>query len=223
MIDLASPAFPHDDGAADPQVRARLHDLSDPIGVARDLRSVRLLACVIAVADEVDTAGADKDSHMAVVSMVAADGRRGLLAFTGLDSLRAFDPQARPVPALGRDVARAALDEGASAVVVDVAGPRTVVLEGVALAALSDLLDLSVVEAAVRTCVAEWMVDGTVTIEVRDVRAEGQGIDVLVEVGGSGDAHVTARAAQALAGCVDLGELVPGGLGIAAHLVDPPT
>ena len=224
MIDLASPAFPDDDGAANPQVRARLLDQSDSISVARYLRNIRVLACVIAVADEVDAAGADKDSHMAVVSMVTADGRRGLLAFTGLDALRAFDPQARPVPALGRDVARAALDEGAAAVVIDVVGPQTVVCEGAGLAVLADVLDMDAVEAVIRMCLSGLSVARTVGVDVRDVRGEGLEADVLVEVAGSGDS--VAQTAQALAGCVDLMALVPGGLAIAPVIApviaDPP-
>ena len=209
MIDLAQPAFPDDDGVADPRVRAMLQDEFDPLAVACAWREVRLLACVIAVADRVDESGADKDSHMAVVSMVSADGRRGILAFTGVDSLRTWDPAARPVPAMGRDIARAALEEGAAAVVVDVAGPRTVIFEGTALVALADALDLSAVEAVVRECLAGLSHQGAVTAVARDVRGEGLGIDVLVEVTGSGEA-----VARALADQATLVELVPGGIGV---------
>ena len=129
----------HDEGTADPQVRARLADLAVSTEVlACELRSARLLATVVAVLDEPDPNGGEKDSHMAVVSMVNERGERGLLAFTGLDSLRSWNPQARPVPALGRDIARAALADGAAAVVVDVQGPHRRVFAGPDLATLSD-------------------------------------------------------------------------------------
>ncbi len=111
--------------------------------IARALREERLLAGVVAVLDELDEAGGDKDSHMAVVSMVNERGEKGLLAFTGVDSLAGWNPQARPVPSLGRDVARSALDDGATAVVIDVAGPQSVVLTGHVLEALADQLDLA--------------------------------------------------------------------------------
>jgi hypothetical protein len=65
---------------------------------------------------------------MAVVSMVNERGERGLLAFTGMDSLSAWDPGARPVPAAAATIAEAALRDGAAAVVVDVAGPHQVVI-----------------------------------------------------------------------------------------------
>lgn len=129
---LASPAFPNDDGAADERVRALLAS-SSPLDVASQLRDVRLLATVVAVLDEADESGADKDSHMAVVSMVNAAGQRGMLAFTGLDSLRAWSSDARPVPVLGRELARAAIEDGAVAIVIDVAGPTRVALDGPAL------------------------------------------------------------------------------------------
>lgn len=61
---------------------------------------------------------------MAVVSMVTADGRRGLLAFSGLDAMQAWDRSARPVPVAGVDAANAAIDDGCEALVIDVAGPR---------------------------------------------------------------------------------------------------
>ena len=65
---------------------------------------------------------------MSVVSMVAADGRRGLLAFTGLDAMHRWNPHARPVPVSGPEVAQAALDDGCEAVVIDVAGPSSAVV-----------------------------------------------------------------------------------------------
>ena len=86
---------------------------------------------------------------MAVVSMVNERGEKGLLAFTGVDSMAAWNPQARPVPSLGRDIARSAIDDGATAVVLDVAGPHAMAVSGAALTALADLLDLARVTALV--------------------------------------------------------------------------
>jgi hypothetical protein len=140
---LARPAFPDDDGAADPDIRALLarDDVSSG-QLARALRDARLLTTVVAVLDELDEDGGDKSSHMAAVSMVSERGERGLLAFSGTDSLVAWNPDGRPVPATGREVARAALEDGAQAVVVDVVGPVRRVLSGPDLTALADDLDL---------------------------------------------------------------------------------
>ena len=225
---LASPAFPGDDGRVDLDVRLTLAGAGAgtiPVtSVARALRDARLLATVVAVLDAVDETGADKDSHMAVVSMVNTAGEKGLLAFTGVDSLALWNPQARPVPTYGRDAARAALDDGATAVVVDVAGPTTFVLTGSALEVLADLLDLKHVDAVISAALAPLTADGWCDIRVRDARADGVDVDVLVDISAAGGGHPDGRrhddlmrqAARILAERADLKQLVPGGIGIAA-------
>ena len=134
---IAAPAFAGDDGAADPGLRHALSQGAQALtaDIARDLPlellvGARLLVAVVAVADEVDESGADKDSHMSVVSMVSASGERGLLAFTGLDSMALWDPQARPVPIGAPDAAASALEDGCSALVIDVSGPVRHVVAG---------------------------------------------------------------------------------------------
>lgn len=110
------------------------------------LASTRLLVAVIAVEDVAVEDGrpvesrvvGDKGSHMAVVSMINAAGEKGLLAFTGLDSMQAWDRLARPVPVPGADAARAALADGATALVIDVQGPARLVVAGDVLRALAD-------------------------------------------------------------------------------------
>ena len=134
---IASPQFPDDDGSADPVLRQAFATGALPVTskMARDLAlellmGSRLLVAVVAVLDAVDENGADKDSHMSVVSMVNPNGEKGLLAFSGLDSMAMWDPQARPVPVSGPDAARAALESQASAIVIDVSGPARHVVTG---------------------------------------------------------------------------------------------
>ncbi|MGH3322640.1 MAG: SseB family protein [Streptosporangiaceae bacterium] len=140
MRSLASPAFPGDDGAADPAVRdavdeyARTRQLG---GVIEALGRARVLVPVVPLAGETP-AGGDKEADMAAVMMTGADGRRALLAFSSLATLRSWDPQARPVPVTTPDAARAARSEGASAIVLDVAGPVRVVIETDDLGHLAD-------------------------------------------------------------------------------------
>lgn len=221
---LASPQFTGDDGRAAPAVRRLLSSGTDPLVIARLLREERLLASVVAVLDELDEAGGDKDSHMAVVSMVNERGEKGLLAFSGVDSLADWNPQARPVPSLGRDVARSALDDGATAVVIDVAGPQRVVITGTALMALADQLDLARVTALVHAALAPLTSDGWAGVEVFDARPMDAGIDVIVQVtapsGGHPDGRLLAdlarQAAEVISARADIHRLVPGGLGVAA-------
>lgn len=128
--------FSDDDGRADAVLRAALASGTTDL-IAR-LATARLLVAVVAVADEIDAAsGADKDSHMAVVSMVNAAGERGLLAFTGVDAMQAWDPTARPVPVTGIAAAQAALDDGNAALVLDVCGPHRRVVAGAELERLA--------------------------------------------------------------------------------------
>ena len=134
---IASPVFSGDDGVADPVLRQAIAmGVQQVTGdLARDLvlellMQSRLLVAVVSVLNEMDELGGEKDSHMSVVSMVNPDGERGLLAFTGLDSMAQWDPKARPVPVSGPDCARAALESAANAVVIDVMGPARHVVSG---------------------------------------------------------------------------------------------
>jgi SseB protein N-terminal domain len=134
-----------DVGAADLAVTAVLAAYRDRTAgsgaVLAALADSRLLVPVVAVLDEAgstaDGARVDKSAHMATVSTTGRDGRRGLLAFTSLESLRRWKADARPVPAPAPAVAAAAIDEGADAVVVDLAGPVLFAIEGSDLQALA--------------------------------------------------------------------------------------
>lgn len=78
----------------------------------------------------------DKDSEMVLPTLIGRDGRPAVLAFTGLDALARWRPDARPVPAEADRVWRAAVADGC-AVVIDVAGPVPLAVEGARLAALA--------------------------------------------------------------------------------------
>ena len=136
--DIKTPTeFSGDDGGADPRWAAAFAS-DDPQAVAHILRSgVRLLVPIVAVLDEQDGAGGDKSSHMASVSIVQGDGRRGLLAFTSLSTMTRWNAEARPVPAQVADIAAAAQEEGAEGVLVDVAGPIAFAIDGELLVELA--------------------------------------------------------------------------------------
>jgi SseB protein N-terminal domain len=78
-----------------------------------------------------------KVSEMALPTLVGSDGRHALLAFTCLQSLARWRPDARPVPVPADRVWQAGLQE-ASAVVIDVAGPVPFAVDGARLAALAE-------------------------------------------------------------------------------------
>ena len=73
---------------------------------------------------------------MVLPTLIGQDGRPAVLAFTGLDALARWRPNARPVPAEAGRVWRAAVADRC-AVVIDVAGPVPLAVEGMRLAALA--------------------------------------------------------------------------------------
>ena len=135
---IPDPGFPDDDGAADPRLAALLAAYAEgtaPSGeVLAALQDARLLVPVVAVLGEVevDAAGLahDKSADMAAVLVQAADGSTGLLAFTSTATMARWDPAARPVPVPAPTAATAAVQDGAEALVVDLAGPATYVVDG---------------------------------------------------------------------------------------------
>jgi hypothetical protein len=144
---LAPSPFPGDEGAPEAGVRLVLAQFAASYAPDDYLRAVaalcgdRLLVPVVATATQVGvTVGglaSDKEAEMAVVMLQRTDGGKAMLGFTGLDALQAWDARARPVPVTLDKVAETAAAEGAVAVLVDVAGPHPLVLEGEVLDALA--------------------------------------------------------------------------------------
>lgn len=142
---IPDPGFAGDDGAADPRVVAALAAYDAGTLGHREVLAVlletRLLVPVVAVLGEVeiDDRGLahDKSSDMATVLVTGRDGRQALLAFTGTAALQAWRGDARPVPVAVDLAARSAVQDGADALVVDLAGPVRFVVSGDDLQALA--------------------------------------------------------------------------------------
>ena len=133
MLPGTTPTDPDDRGDADPALVAALA-AGERAQIATALVKARLLVPVVAM--PADTG----DAEMAVPALVRDDGRRALPAFSSYSSLRAWQPDARPVPMSGSRVIVAAADEGYDAVVLDVAGPLMQVVEGHDLTTLATLI-----------------------------------------------------------------------------------
>ncbi len=137
--------FRHDNGAADPRVAAALAAYQAGQGSEQAaltaLAAARLLVPVVAVladgsAADPSAANRDKNSEMVLPTLIGRDGRPAVLAFTSLDALARWRANARPVPAEADRVCRAAVADGC-AVVIDVAGPVPLAVEGARLEALA--------------------------------------------------------------------------------------
>jgi len=135
---LAQPnaAFIGDRGEADPTVRAAIAEAGTDLPTSY-LRAVaalcgsRLLMPVVATGDDsADGPDPDRHSDLAAVSIQAPDGRKALLAFTGMDALVGWEPRARPVPATLDDIAATVMETRDDALLVDPAGPVPFVIEG---------------------------------------------------------------------------------------------
>lgn len=124
-----TPAAPGDIGSADPALVGALAEGS-PHAVATALLTSRVLVPVVAL----PSAG---DAEMAVPALVDVEGRRALPVFSSYDALRAWQPDARPVPMTGARVLAGAAAEGYDGVVLDVAGPVSHTISGKDLATLA--------------------------------------------------------------------------------------
>ena len=135
---IPDPGFADDRGAADPRLLEALAEhgagTASSGAVLALLQDTRVLVPVVAVLGdvEVDEHGLahDKSSDMAAVLVRAADGGTGLLAFTSVETMARWDPGARPVPVTVATAATAAVQDGAEALLIDLAGPASYVVDG---------------------------------------------------------------------------------------------
>ncbi|NVI90706.1 SseB family protein [Actinomadura sp. BRA 177] len=146
-LTIPEPLIPGDDGSADPRLCEALAGYAaGRVGahaVLRRLQGARLLVPIVAVLTEEEEVAPgelrrEKSSDMALPTLIGDDGRRGVLAFTCAETMKAWRADARPVTVRGGDACRAALDEGADALVVDVAGPVPFAVDGLRLHLLAE-------------------------------------------------------------------------------------
>jgi SseB protein N-terminal domain len=154
--------FRDDDGSAEPRVAAALAAFGSGQGsehaALTALASSRLLVPIVAAAPGADGEarspglsrpdgepprpghprpdGGDSGAEMSLPTLVGRDGRRAIPAFTCSQALTMWRRQARPVPAFAAQVWRAAAEDEC-AVIVDVAGPAPIAIDGARLAALA--------------------------------------------------------------------------------------
>lgn len=135
-----------DTGDADPAVFAALASYAageaTEHAVLTAVAASRLLVPVVAVLAEANAARGEKwrtekETEMALPTLIGNDGRRAVIAFTGADTVSRWRADARPVPVPAARLWPAAAAEKADAVVIDVAGPVPLVVEGARLGALA--------------------------------------------------------------------------------------
>ncbi|HWG15718.1 MAG TPA: SseB family protein [Streptosporangiaceae bacterium] len=158
-LNIGDQRFAGDDGTADPRLAAILAAYAagreSERAVLTALTGARLLVPLLErpaseaaseaseAASEVSEAseageGCDHRAarEMAFPTLIGRDGRPALLAFTSLAALVSWRPDARPVPAPAGQVWETAVADEC-AVMIDVAGPVPVAVDGARLAALA--------------------------------------------------------------------------------------
>ncbi len=134
----SSAAWAGDRGDPDPELRRLLASATDHEGylsAVAALCTARFLLPVIAVGDDgAEGPDPDRRAELQAAMLERSDGRRALPAFTGVDALAAWRPDARPVPCRLDELAAAAVEQEAEAVLIDLAGPHPLVVEGELLA-----------------------------------------------------------------------------------------
>ncbi len=183
-----------DTGAADPGVLAVLAAYAagetTEHAVLTAVTAGRLLVPIVAVLAEADADGTEKETEMALPTLVGHDGRSAVIAFTSTETLANWRQDARPVPVTAPRLWAAALAE-ADAVVVDVAGPVPFIVEGARLRALADgqPAPRAHEDPDIRAAVAEVLPDFALEPGAED-------IDLVIAFKAAGQAQAEAVAAQ---------------------------
>jgi hypothetical protein len=176
------------------------------------LTASRLLVPVVAIRAEAEPGAGDggpagdKVAEMALPTVIGADGRAALPAFTCIDALATWRGDARPVPMPAANVWQAATQE-ASAAVIDLAGPVPLAVEGARLAALAagepappPHADPDVLAVATRVLAAEQPLIGGFTL-LPGVAGSDLGLEIRLAPGRrAGEAAVRRAAERSAAG-----------------------
>lgn len=125
-----------DDGRADDHLAAALQAYDGSAGAHADvlaaLAGARVFVAITATStgEHLESGTglrAESGAELALVSLVASDGERAIPAFLDVAAVTGWRTAFRPVPVVGRELARAALDDGAAAVLLDPAATAFVV------------------------------------------------------------------------------------------------
>lgn len=143
-------AFEHDDGAAPQAFRASVLALREAAarfrkGSATDAKAIEALAAAHAEALLELSAGrvlipllaeagdigltpegrtVEKTQELSIVTVEGVDGRRVLPVFSSVDTMRAWNPEARPIPVPAPQAAIAAAQEHTDLIIVDPGSPE---------------------------------------------------------------------------------------------------
>jgi hypothetical protein len=134
-----------DDGSADPALIAAVNALRTGSGTAEQvldaLRSARVLIPLLADLGELGVGAhgqsVDKSADLSIVTVETPDHQDGLPVFSSVAAMKAWNPNARPVPVFAPKAALAAAQEGNTRVILDPMSATEFVVRRPAIAALA--------------------------------------------------------------------------------------
>lgn len=129
-----SPHRDHDDDSPNEALVAALEAHARGLGGPADVHSALAASRLLIPVVEHESGGV---SHLTSVTVTDVDGEPVMLAFTSESALRSWDSHARPVPVPTRSAAEAALANGATSVVIDIAGPVSFAVDAPGLRSLA--------------------------------------------------------------------------------------
>lgn len=140
--------FANDDGSADANLIGELSKLraghGSVEGVVDAFRSARLLVPLLANLGDAEMGAhgqmVDKSADLAIVTVETPDQQDGLPVFSSVESMKAWNETARPVPVDARKAALAAAQEGNTRIILDPGSATEFVIRRPAIAAIAQSL-----------------------------------------------------------------------------------
>jgi len=137
--------FASDNGLADEALMVAITKFQAGTGTAEDViaafAEARLLIPLIANLGESGEGAhgltVDKSADLSIVTVRTPDGQTALPVFSSVEAMSNWNPQARPVPNFGRQVAFAAASEGNTRIVLDPMAPSEFVIRRPGIAHLA--------------------------------------------------------------------------------------
>lgn len=186
--------FADDDGSARPELIQAIEQFQasgDPSSVFEEFCKSRLLIPLIAALGETGegTNGlkVDKSAELSIVTVSAPDGATALPVFSSVQTMSAWNPKARPVPADAVRVALAAAAEGNTRVVLDPTSATEFVFRRPAIAAIAQGLTWRAPHLDTDLCTQitnAAKLNGIVNIgfATADPKSRLQGAELLIEL-----------------------------------------
>jgi len=188
--------YPDDDGSAPEQLIEALRRFrTAEVGESEVVEAVRtsrllipLLAKLAEAGENAEGKKLDKKAELSIVTVAGPDGRNVLPVFTSVETMAAWNPKARPVPAEGTRVALAAASERTDVVVIDPSSPTEFAIRRVALAAIAQSVswrpsyDSLAVASAFRDSVSEEPAVLVVELMPGDPQARLAGPELIVQL-----------------------------------------